>query len=133
LNVSFLAVKVPVTLPVRPSAQLIKPETREPSWVKMTSESPNPLPVVHHFPSILSTTPLGTGFLTVSFGALFGGGLVVVFGVVLVFGFASELILPPPGCARTELSPTQMVRNAALTIRIFNRQDLRMWEPLNGK
>src|SRR6266542_2491873 len=99
LNVSFLPVKVPVTLPLRPSAQLMTPETREPSWVKMTSESPNPLPVVHHFPSFLSATPLGVVFLTVSFGALPGAGLVVAFGVVLVVGLGSAFILPPPGCA----------------------------------
>jgi hypothetical protein len=96
---------------------LIIPETREPSWVKITSESPKLFPVVHHFPSILSNTPLvGLGsVLGVSLGELFGVGF--VFAGVLVLGFGSFVILPPAGWARTEIRAAETIKSAAMKIR----------------
>src|ERR1043166_9674022 len=90
------------------------PETFEPFCVKTTSESPNPLPLVHHLPSMFeeaAMVDLVTPFegLAVDFvGGLAGEVELFVFAEFL---FAAPEDLPPPGCARAR-PPTATI-NAA--------------------
>lgn len=67
----------------------------------MTSESPNPFPVVHHFPPIVSTAEERVVELVLVVVALelflgaFGGDFLIDFDGALAEGPASVVILPP--------------------------------------
>jgi hypothetical protein len=79
------------------------PETCEPFFVKTTSESPNPFPVVHHFPSIVSTAAgncvarivLVVVDLELFLAEAFGADFLVDFDGALTAGAAPVVIFPP--------------------------------------
>ena len=78
------------------------PVTCDPFWVKTTSESPNPFPVVHHFPSIVSTAAgdrvVGVAFVVVALELFlpeaFGAGFLIDLDGLAV-GPAPVVIFPP--------------------------------------
>lgn len=107
------------------------PDTCEPFCVKITSESPKPLPVVHHFPFIVDDGPAEAESSSFRLLALRGEVdfrgvdllpvLLVAFAAGLVVGAvegAGPVTVPPEGWAAAE--ETQV--NMAQTVHASKKQ-----------